>query len=189
LIHGESKHHSYSDAIRARSEKMDYKNDSRTFEDDLFCDHDDIVDDEIASNEAPPAYSSLSTEDLPLSPTYSDEKHESFLLEGTEDRKAVAPKEEPLQLIQKYIDTDRFSVDLSAGNRTSSSLHTLSTPTQRPRIIDIPTKTSTSMSPVGKPKILEATAKLKNVTLNIVLMLVGSRGESHLGNAHCLLYR
>lgn len=169
--------------------KMDSKNDSRTFEDDLFCDHDDIVDDETTSNEAPPAYSSLSTEDLPLSPTYSNEKHQSFLLEGIVDRKAVAPKEEPLQLTQKEIDTDRFSVDLSAGNRTSSSLHSLSIPTQRPRIIDIPTNTSTSTSPVDKPKISEATQKLNNVTLNIVLMLVGSRGENRLGNAYCYLYR
>jgi hypothetical protein len=63
---------------------MDSKNDSRTFEDELFSDQDDGVEDEITSDEAPPAYSSLSAEDLPLSPTYSNEKHQSIFLEGIE---------------------------------------------------------------------------------------------------------
>jgi hypothetical protein len=67
---------------------MDLKKPSRTFEDDLFSDQDNELDDESTTDEAPPAYSSLSTEDLPLSPTCSNEKHQSILLEGIEERQA-----------------------------------------------------------------------------------------------------
>lgn len=79
---------------------MDSKNPSRTFEDDLFSDQDDVVDDEITTDDAPPAYSSLSTEDLPLSPTYSNEKLQSNLLEGIEERQEFPSNIKSLQLIQ-----------------------------------------------------------------------------------------
>jgi hypothetical protein len=47
---------------------------------------------------------------------------------------------------------------------------------------------STSMAPVDTPEDLETTAKLENMRLNIVFMLVGCRGESLPSNADCLLY-
>ncbi|KUL82531.1 hypothetical protein ZTR_09178 [Talaromyces verruculosus] len=60
---------------------MDSKNVSRTSEDDLFSDQDNVLDGEIEPDEAPPAYDAVSTEDLRLSPTYSDEKRQSIFLE------------------------------------------------------------------------------------------------------------
>lgn len=163
---------------------MDSKNDSRMFEDELFSDQDDVVHDEISSDEAPPAYSSLSAEVLPLSLTYSNEKYQSIFLGGT----IICFECKVLTANLVDIDMGRFSIDLRAGNRTSSSLHAFSIPTQRPRIIKIPAKIPTSISPTHRPEELDTTANPNKTALNIVLMLVGCKGESFSTNVHCLLY-
>lgn len=83
---------------------------------------------------------------------------------------------------------DRFSIDLSAGNRTSSSLHAFSIPTQRPRIIEIPANTPNSTSPAYRQEDLVARSEPNQGVLNIVLMLVGCRGGSLPTNANCPSY-
>lgn len=72
---------------------MDSKNNSRTLEDEFISDQDGVIDSEIESDEAPPAYNSLSPEDLPLSPSYSIDKRQSIFLEGMGEKQASPRKE------------------------------------------------------------------------------------------------
>jgi hypothetical protein len=67
----------------------------------------------------------------------------------------------------------RFSIDLSAGSRTSAVLQTLVVPAQSPRIIDIGLESK--QEPYSNDGV-EETFKKYGVSLDIVLMLVGNRG-------------
>ncbi|KAI3194812.1 hypothetical protein CBS147311_8411 [Penicillium roqueforti] len=115
------------------------------------------MDDHSIANELPPpTYSSLFSEDLLLSPsTTRDERRESILIE----------------------DIGRFSIDLSAGNRTSMLIEQFLLPAQRPRIIQIQANSSSSdLLPINTDDV-KTVSGTHEIPLDIVLMLVGSREE------------
>jgi hypothetical protein len=71
------------------------------------------------------------------------------------------------------VEDGRFSIDLSAGSRTSTVLQTLVMPAHSPRIVDIGPETKQRPS---SEEGIEEMFKKYGVSLDIVLMLVGNRG-------------
>lgn len=73
----------------------------------------------------------------------------------------------------KPLEDGRFSIDLSAGSRTSAVLQPLVIPAHRPRVVDITSEPKPrSLSQEGT----EETFQKYGLSLDIVLMLVGTRG-------------
>lgn len=76
------------------------------------------------------------------------------------------------------IDIGRFSIDLSAGNRTSMLIEQFLLPAQRPRIIQIQANSSSSdLLPINTDDV-KTVSGTHEIPLDIVLMLVGSRGKN-----------
>lgn len=77
-----------------------------------------------------------------------------------------------------YIDIGRFSIDLSAGNRTSTLIEQFLLPAQRPQIIQIQADSSSSDSLVKPTDDVKSLVGTHEIPLEILLMLVGSRGKN-----------
>ncbi|KAF7519285.1 hypothetical protein PCG10_010147 [Penicillium crustosum] len=133
---------------------MSSKHELRQLEEDMFENNE--MDDDSLNDELPPTYSSLFSEDLLLSPpTTADERRESILI----------------------ADIGRFSIDLSAGTRTSTLIQEFSLPTQRPQVVEIRANNSRSTSPAENTDNVKDGLGTHGIPLDIVLMLVGSRGK------------
>lgn len=139
-------------------------------------DDDRLTDDNFEDDELPPTYSSLFT-DAPLPPPIMhNELHELAAFEGTNHYSSRSPFQVSGSAKLLGTDNGRFSIDLSAGSRTSAILQGYSLPTQRPQVIEIvtkPPKISGNEDIEGDGKIPDET---NGVRLDIILMLVGSRG-------------
>ncbi|CAI7581398.1 unnamed protein product [Penicillium crustosum] len=134
---------------------MSSKHELRQLEEDMFENNE--MDDDSLNDELPPTYSSLFSEDLLLSPpTTADERRESILI----------------------ADIGRFSIDLSAGTRTSTLIQEFSLPTQRPQVVEIRANNSRSTSPAENTDNVKDGLGTHGIPLDIVLMLVGSREET-----------
>ncbi|CAI7671731.1 unnamed protein product [Penicillium palitans] len=134
---------------------MSSKHELRQLEEDIF-ENNEMGEDSL-TDELPPTYSSLFSEDLLLSPpTTTDERRESILI----------------------ADIGRFSIDLSAGNRTSTLIQEFSLPAQRPQVIEIRANNSSSTSLARNTDDVKDTLGPQEIPLDIVLMLVGSREET-----------
>ncbi|OJJ82968.1 glycosyltransferase [Aspergillus glaucus CBS 516.65] len=118
---------------------------------------DDFSGNDFDADELPPTYSSLFTEAPLTSPTFSNNQNQHTLA--------------------ALEDSGRFSIDLSAGSRTSVIFQGFSIPAQRPHMIDIVT------TPKSKPEVednrdhMETPPATNVIGLDIVLMLVGSRDD------------
>ncbi|KAJ5538275.1 hypothetical protein N7494_007754 [Penicillium frequentans] len=118
-------------------------------------DDDRLTDDDFENDELPPTYSSLFT-DAPLPPPIMhNELHE----------------------LAAFEDNGRFSIDLSAGSRTSAILQGYSLPTQRPQMIEIVTKPPKVPDNEGSGGDGEIPDETNGMRLDIILMLVGSRDD------------
>ncbi|KAJ5746456.1 hypothetical protein N7520_011638 [Penicillium odoratum] len=117
----------------------------------------DETNEESIIDEPPPAYNSVFNEDqLLLPPTTRNSWRDSILIE----------------------DIGRFSIDLSAGARTSALIQSFSLPTQRPQVIDIPAINPGPNSPVRSTDCAaRISVETPEIPLDIILMLVGSRDE------------
>ncbi|KAJ5869568.1 hypothetical protein N7455_004509 [Penicillium solitum] len=134
---------------------MSSKHELRQLEEDIF-ENNEMGEDSL-TDELPPTYSSLFSEDLLLSsPTTTDERRESILI----------------------ADIGRFSIDLSAGTRTSTLIQEFSSPAQRPQVIEIRANNSRSTSPAKSTDDVKDALGTHEIPLDIVLMLVGSRGKN-----------
>ncbi|KAK4865792.1 hypothetical protein LT330_009225 [Penicillium expansum] len=134
---------------------MSSKHEMRQLEEDLL-ENNNRNEYEIADELPPPTYNSLFSDDLLLPPpTTRDERRESVLIE----------------------DIGRFSIDLSAGNRTSTLIEQFLLPAQRPQIIQIQADSSSSDSLVKPTDDVKSLVGTHEIPLEILLMLVGSREE------------
>ncbi|KAJ5607135.1 hypothetical protein N7537_003754 [Penicillium hordei] len=115
------------------------------------------MSEDLLTDELPPTYSSLFSEDLLLSPpTTTDESRESILI----------------------ADIGRFSIDLSAGTRTSMLIQEFSLPAQRPQVIEIRANNSNPTSLAKSTDDVKDALGTHEIPLDIILMLVGSREET-----------
>ncbi|KAJ5492020.1 UDP-glucuronosyl/UDP-glucosyltransferase [Penicillium expansum] len=134
---------------------MSSKHEMRQLEEDIL-ENNNRNEYEIADELPPPTYNSLFSDDLLLPPpTTRDERRESVLIE----------------------DIGRFSIDLSAGNRTSTLIEQFLLPAQRPQIIQIQADSSSSDSLVKPTDDVKSLVGTHEIPLDILLMLVGSREE------------
>ncbi|KAJ5717184.1 hypothetical protein N7488_002830 [Penicillium malachiteum] len=132
---------------------MDIKHRFEDMEVDPSTSRDEISDEDVLFEDSPPAYTSIVTNEQLQLPEYTSERSQSIILS----------------------DTGRFSIDLSAGNRTSAFIQSFSLPVQRPRVIEINTSASTASEERSMHRDLDPDTK--GITLDIVLMLIGSRDE------------
>ncbi|KAJ5359172.1 uncharacterized protein N7496_011585 [Penicillium cataractarum] len=131
----------------------------RAEEEVIWNEMDDLGENDM---ESPPTYSSI----------FEDASVNSSLLIAEDDEKSPAAFEKVTNADR--LEDGRFSIDLSAGSRTSAVLQTLVIPAQIPRVIDI---TSDSKPRPPPQERTEETFQKYGVSLDIVLMLVGTRDE------------
>ncbi|KAJ5259456.1 hypothetical protein N7478_012437 [Penicillium angulare] len=135
---------------------MDTKYQYEAIEAPTSPDRDEISDSDVMFDDSPPpAYHAVFTNEQSELPEYASERPVSIM----------------------HGDTGRFSIDLNAGNRTSAFIQSFSLPAQRPRVIEMPTNSSSS-TPNEKAEVESETGlDMKGVALDIVFMLIGSRDE------------
>jgi len=140
-------------------------------------DDDRLADDDFEGDELPPTYSSLFT-DAPLpSPIMHNELHELAAFEGNNHCTLGSPFQASGSANFFGTDNGRFSIDLSAGSRTSAILQGYSLPTERPQMISIVAKPPITSGNEMSEDSGEIAVETKGMGLDILLMLVGSRGE------------
>ncbi|KAJ5945513.1 hypothetical protein N7454_002352 [Penicillium verhagenii] len=143
---------------------MSKEEEVRRLEEESHHEETDVMDEfESPSQLPPPTYDSL----------YSDSLASPIL-------------ENDMTQLATFEDNGRFSIDLQAGSRTSAIVQTFVVPITRPKVIrtdensalESPVENLTLLSPVTTVTPATPVEKTKRgISLDIVLMLVGSRDE------------